>query len=158
MRWALLHDQEHTTHATHCASHAAPHTPLIAPHTPYTAPCAPHTTWTCLSSHAHTSLFQLRMAAHPCPSTPASHWCSRAPRRRAYQRAVLVPMSQLEALWRDYEGWENKVDKQLARKVGTGRAGSLTEPGNLNSVDYVGLRCRLPRVNLGSVCTAEGRA
>lgn len=37
--------------------------------------------------------------------------------RRAYQRAVGVPSVQLESLWRDYEGWENKVDKQLARKV-----------------------------------------
>ena len=30
--------------------------------------------------------------------------------RRAYQRALLVPMHQMERLWTDYEEWEKSVD------------------------------------------------
>ena len=37
--------------------------------------------------------------------------------RRAYQRAVLVPSHALDALYRDYESFENSCDKALARKV-----------------------------------------
>ncbi|GFH16210.1 Suf domain-containing protein, partial [Haematococcus lacustris] len=37
--------------------------------------------------------------------------------RRAYQRAVVVPSLQLEALWRAYESWEMRTDKQLGKKV-----------------------------------------
>ena len=38
--------------------------------------------------------------------------------RRAYQRALLVPTPQLEALWRAYEGFEMAgSNKQLARRL-----------------------------------------
>lgn len=38
--------------------------------------------------------------------------------RRAYQRALLVPTHQLEALWRGYEGLEmGGSNKQLARRL-----------------------------------------
>ncbi|EFN59172.1 hypothetical protein CHLNCDRAFT_138056 [Chlorella variabilis] len=38
--------------------------------------------------------------------------------RRAYQRALLVPTSQLEGLWRGYEGFEvTGSNKQLARRL-----------------------------------------
>jgi cleavage stimulation factor subunit 3 len=38
--------------------------------------------------------------------------------RRAYQRALLVPSAQLEALWRGYEGFEmGGSNKQLARRL-----------------------------------------
>lgn len=38
--------------------------------------------------------------------------------RRAYQRALLVPLPQAEALWRAYEGFEmGGANKQLARRL-----------------------------------------
>lgn len=38
--------------------------------------------------------------------------------RRTYQRAVVIPTHQVEALWRQYDQWETKLDRQLGKKVG----------------------------------------
>lgn len=31
--------------------------------------------------------------------------------RRLYQQAVAIPMHSVETLWRDYEAWENSLNK-----------------------------------------------
>lgn len=81
----------------------------------------------CPSDHGRTVLFVARLDAVGCSLTspagrpyptrrPAPPGCTR--HRKAYQRAVLVPTQQLEALWKGYESFEmaggNKV---FARKV-----------------------------------------
>ena len=37
--------------------------------------------------------------------------------RRAFQRAVTIPTHSLEALWRDYEKFENGVNRQLGKQI-----------------------------------------
>ena len=37
--------------------------------------------------------------------------------RRAYQQAVLVPMHNMEVLWREWEQHENSLDKTLAKRL-----------------------------------------
>jgi hypothetical protein len=37
--------------------------------------------------------------------------------RRAYQRSVVVPMIGVEQLWRDYDIWENQLNKTLAKSL-----------------------------------------
>ena len=37
--------------------------------------------------------------------------------RRAFQRAVTIPTHSLEALWRDYEAFEDGVNRQLAKQI-----------------------------------------
>jgi len=37
--------------------------------------------------------------------------------RRAFKRSVTIPTHSLEALWRDYEKFENNINKQLAKQI-----------------------------------------
>ena len=37
--------------------------------------------------------------------------------RKAYQRALVCPHNGLEQLWREYDGWENSLSRQLARPL-----------------------------------------
>lgn len=37
--------------------------------------------------------------------------------RRVYQRAVVVPMHQVDTLWREYERFENDLGKNTAQKL-----------------------------------------
>ena len=36
--------------------------------------------------------------------------------RKTYQRAVVTPLNNIEILWREYNAFENSVNKQTARK------------------------------------------
>ncbi|KAI8808347.1 hypothetical protein BJ742DRAFT_288347 [Cladochytrium replicatum] len=37
--------------------------------------------------------------------------------RRAYQRALVIPLNNIEQLWKEYDNYENGLNKQLAKKL-----------------------------------------
>jgi hypothetical protein len=37
--------------------------------------------------------------------------------RKAYQRAIELPIHNLEAIWKDYDSWENELNPTLVRKT-----------------------------------------
>ena len=39
--------------------------------------------------------------------------------RKVYQKAVTMPMSDVEAVWRDYDAYENSVNRTTVRPVST---------------------------------------
>lgn len=81
----------------------------------------------CFADSLHICTVDMWCSATPC-ITPTSSLVSHC-HRRAYQRAIVVPCHALDALYRDYEGFENSLgDKTLTRKVG-GREGGWTSTG-----------------------------
>jgi len=100
--------------------------------------CATAVTLCCISAHCPSLCAERRVgpemphilvASLPRGTLGAAHSCcffaawdlrcrSLMPCRRTYQRAVVIPTNHAETLWRSYESWEIKLDKQLGKKVG----------------------------------------
>lgn len=49
--------------------------------------------------------------------------------RKVYHRAVVIPLNDVEQLWREYDQFENKINKMTVRRVSTIRIRALTEHG-----------------------------
>lgn len=73
----------------------------------------------CVEAQAHPATCSRSSLAHACLSPTAQEESAKmGALRRAYQRALLVPTQQDEAVWRQYEGFEmGGSNKQLARRL-----------------------------------------
>lgn len=76
----------------------------------------------------HGTLTRARGAAHRClpgvpsaksvrPASPQEEGAKTTALRRAFQQAVVTPMEGVDALWREWELFENNLDRNLAKPL-----------------------------------------
>ena len=72
--------------------------------------------------------------------------------RRAFQRSVTIPTHSLESLWRDYEKFENSVNRQLAKQILNDLQGQYSTSRTI----YRELKKKWEGIKVGMLATPPG--